>query len=102
VEALSLEITWNDVKEKDKETYVLVDIREYEHSVLGMVPGAVAISFIEDVNKLFTLPKEKNIYVYCHKGELSVQAQELLQDAGYKAYSIKGGYYAYLETMLKD
>ena len=97
-----MEITWDDVKTQEKDSYVLIDIREYEHSALGMVPGAMAISFIEDVNKLFELPKEKKIYLYCHKGELSIQAQELLQDAGYEAYSVTGGYYAYLENMLAD
>ena len=59
-----MEITWDDVKTQEKDSYLLIDIREYEHSALGMVPGAIAISFIEDVNKLFELPKEKKIYLY--------------------------------------
>lgn len=94
-----MEITWNQVKAMEKEKYVLVDVRTYEESNLGKVPSAIALSYEEKPELFAILPKDKKILVYCNRGNKSLQVQKELSDKGYDAYSIKGGYFAFLKEL---
>lgn len=94
-----MEITWNQVKAMEKSSYVLVDIRKYEASNLGKVPSAIAVSYEEEPELFAILPKDKKILIYCNQGNKSLQVQKELSDKGYDAYSIKGGYSAFLKEL---
>lgn len=94
-----MEITWEQVKAMEKGSYVLVDVRKYEISNLGKVPSAIAISYEEEPELFAILPKDKKIFVYCNEGNTSLEVQKELSDKGYDAYSIKGGYSAFLKEL---
>ncbi len=94
-----MEITWNQVRAMEKNTYVLVDVRRYEASNLGKVPSAIALSYEEEPELFAILPKDKKIFIYCNQGNKSLQVQKELSDKGYDAYSIKGGYSAFLKEL---
>ena len=51
------------------------------------------------LHKLYELPKDKRIVVFCQKGETSHEVVEVLLDAGYDAYEMQGGYLAYLASL---
>lgn len=74
---------------------VLVDLREPYLYAFGTVPGAVNIP-LDALGQLYRLPKDRTIYVFCQSGEASVEIAELLDDAGYTAYHLSGGYREYL------
>lgn len=78
---------------------VLVDLREEEHTQFGAIPRAVFISATQP-QKLYQLPKNEKIFLYCQKGELSKMMLELMVDAGYDAYQLEGGYLTYLQSLV--
>lgn len=75
--------------------YKLIDLREPDAMLIGGIPGAVNIPFSRFADQLDTLPKDKPVLVYCHIGEKSQQAAEMLAERGYDASHLAGGYLAY-------
>lgn len=80
---------------------ILVDMRDEWLYRTHTIPGAVNIP-LKDIRKLYALPKDRDIYVFCQAGENSIQYAELLEDAGRRAWSLSGGYRAYLRKKIKE
>lgn len=78
---------------------ILIDLREEEQTQFGVIPRAVFIPATQP-QKLYQLPKDKKIYLYCQKGEVSAEMLELMRDAGYDAYQLEGGYMTYLKSLI--
>lgn len=78
---------------------ILVDLREEEQTQFGAIPQAVFIP-VTQPQKLYQLPKDKKIFLYCQKGEVSTEMLELMRDAGYDAYQLQGGYLTYLQSLV--
>lgn len=74
---------------------ILVDIREKLLYSFGTISGAVNIP-MDQIRQLYSLPKNRNIYVFCQAGEVSGEIAELLSDAGYNAWNLTGGFRKYL------
>ena len=81
-----------------KKDDVLVDVRDKAFFDFGTIEGAVNIP-INDIKKLYELPKERNIYLFCQAGDISGEMAELLSDAGYNACNLTGGYRKYLRSV---
>ena len=88
----------NDVKAKDVENLLknkefLLDVREdYEYQD-GHIKGAVNLPLREILEKKDTLPKNKDIYVYCRSGHRSADAVNFLKSLGFeKVHNIEGGF----------
>lgn len=92
---MAQEIHICDYIAKRKDSDVIVDLREKRMYDFGTIEGAVNIP-LDDIAKLYSLPKDKDIYVFCQAGEISPEIAELLCDAGYNAYDLAGGYREYL------
>lgn len=92
----TLEIKIQDLKNLNKEEYVLVDIREEAAFAHGFIPDAVNIPLSKLREKPELLPKDKKIILYCAKGILSYDAAEELAEKGYDAIHLAGGYGAWL------
>lgn len=92
----TLEIKIQDLKNLNKEEYLLVDIREEAAFSHGFIPGAVNIPLSKLREKQELLPKDKKIILYCAKGILSYDAAEELAEKGYDAIHLAGGYGAWL------
>ena len=73
----------------------LVDLREADEFIISTVSGAVNIPFSEIGRRLYAIPKDKPVLLFCREGDWSSEVLELLTDAGYDAYHIIGGYNAY-------
>ena len=54
------------------ESYELIDIRDEELTMYGMIPGAISVSFEElqdgSCTKLEAIPKAKKLVFYCEIG----------------------------------
>lgn len=92
----TLEIKIQDLKNLNKEEYLLVDIREEAAFAHGFIPNAVNIPLSRLREKPELLPKDKKIILYCAKGILSYDAAEELAEKGYDAIHLAGGYGAWL------
>ena len=82
-------------------SYQLVDIRDERARSYGVIPGSVALS-AEELPESQEIDKNKTVVIYCQKGEMSVPAAEVLQEAGVDAKSLDGGYLAWLMEAMKQ
>ena len=89
------QISVEDWKKMDPQQTVLVDVREEAQTQFGTIEGALYIP-ATSLHKLYELPKDKRIVVFCQKGETSHEVVEVLLDAG---YDMQGGYLAYLASL---
>jgi tRNA(Ile)-lysidine synthase TilS/MesJ/rhodanese-related sulfurtransferase len=88
-----------------KDTFVIMDIRDGLAFSYGHIQGAVNIAMGESddwnetvENRLIqvTAGRTKPIVVYCQKGILSENCAGLLCEKGFDAYQLTGGYLAWL------
>lgn len=94
-------ITVEELETRNPAEMQIVDIRKEEDYKRGAVKGAVHISLeqLEEGN-FAGLEKEKEICVYCHVGDTSREAVELLTKEGFCAFDLEGGYRSYLRYQL--
>ena len=95
IENLGIE---NDVKAKDVENLLknkefLLDVREdYEYQD-GHIKGAVNLPLREILSQKDSLPKDRDIYVYCRSAHRSSDAVNFLKSLGFeKVHNIEGGF----------
>ena len=83
------------------ENDLLVDVRDKTLYGHGTLTGAINIP-MDNIKELYSLPKDKNIYVFCQVGDYSAEVVELLSDEGYNACNLAGGYRKYLRYILSQ
>lgn len=91
------EITPEEMSELRLSSYILVDMRNAGATDYGIIPGALCIpasEFDDHVSEWrgIGIP----VIVYCMTGEQSVEPVKRLQAEGVEAYSLKGGYSAWV------
>jgi tRNA(Ile)-lysidine synthase TilS/MesJ/rhodanese-related sulfurtransferase len=80
-----------------KDEYVLVDMRDELAYSYGHIQGAVNIPISDTENIYITTDyKAKKLVVYCQKGILSEAVVACLNDEGFDAYQLAGGYLSWL------
>ena len=94
------EITLEELSVMQKDSYVLIDIRDEGLASYGMIPGAVNIPVDtpeEEQNKrIAEIPKEKKLIFYCQIGHRSRELDDLACIEGRKAFSLQDGYIGYI------
>ncbi len=78
-----------------KENDILVDLREKTIFSFGTLHGAVNIPMSE-IDKLYALPYDKNIVLFCQHGDYSAEIAQLLSDNGFHVTDLTGGYMEWL------
>lgn len=73
----------------------VLDVREYEEVVGGMIPGAIHIPLGMIPNNVDKLDKGKEFYVVCHSGSRSMMVCQFLSQLGYNVVNVMGGMSAY-------
>jgi len=86
--------------ESIKDQCLLVDIRDGSAFDYGHIDGAVNIPQKEILDA--DLPKDKKIIIYCRVGVISEDTAENLSEKGYSAYSLEGGYVAWLDLKMRN
>lgn len=83
-----------------KEDFLLIDVREKEEALRGMIAGAVHLSrgMLEVNIDQITTDKNKKIVLYCGGGSRSALAAVNLKKMGFKSpISLAGGWKAWNE-----
>ena len=96
-----LEISWQQIGAMKKEDYSLIDIRDELSFSYGNIPGSINITeemLLEDAEKW----REKTVVLCCKKGESSLALAIRLREAGWDAYSLQGGYLAWLMQKMQE
>ena len=90
---LMKEITPVEVEEllESGEQLNLVDVREDDEVVEGIIPGAIHIPLGEVVARVSELDKTKPYIIICRSGGRSGRATAYLEDAGYDVANMTGG-----------
>ncbi len=96
-----LEISWQQICAMKQEDYSLIDIRDELSFSYGNIPGSINITeemLLEDAEKW----REKTVILCCKKGESSLALATRLREAGWDAYSLQGGYLAWLMQKMQE
>lgn len=92
---MSKEITAKEFAALEQSAVTLVDVREPDEIIVHPLDGAVNLPFSKFPAGLDEVPQGKPVYVICRTGDWSGEVAEILEDRGYDAYSVAGGYKAY-------
>ncbi len=87
-----LSITYKELNQCSPEHFQLIDIRSETAVSYGMIPDAIHAAPGDILQKAAMFPKDKLLVLYCANGMLSAEKAKILQDAGYHARSLDGGY----------
>lgn len=94
-----------DIKEfKSKletSTYLLIDVRTKTEYTKGYIKNAINISYLSDdfEKKIQQLDKEILVLLYCHSGNRSKKAMDLMNINGFKqVFNLVGGIVAWKEN----
>jgi rhodanese-related sulfurtransferase len=71
--------------------HFLLDVRTPEEFASGHIAGAINIAVDALEQHLSEVPKDQPVIVYCHSGNRSAQATQILQNAGYSQIYDLGG-----------
>ena len=90
-----MNITINELKELNKSEYQIIDIRDEIEISHGAIPGAIALRS-EEIATSEKADRTKKLVICCSRGKNSVEVAEKLREKGCDAYSLEGGYAAWL------
>ena len=94
-----MEISVEKLGELQPEDCIICDIRGEHDRAYGFIPGSVGISAEE---LLASPPGDgKKLIIYCARGVVSVDLADELCDRGLEAYSLEGGYIAWLRAEMR-
>ena len=89
----STNVEANDIENLLKNKEFLLDVREEYEYQDGHIKGAINLPLREILEKKDTLPKDKDIYVYCRSGHRSADAVNFLKSLGFeKVHNVEGGF----------
>lgn len=94
-----MELTVQELAKLEQTTYLLIDMRSEQTRAYGMLPGAIPV-LPEDLSSFAVEHPDKTLVLYCAHGEASIPAAEALCEEGYDAYSLTGGYLAWLREQM--
>ena len=111
-----MDITINEIEQLMPDSYRLLDMRGDVEVGHGMIPGAIHMSkdaILEKYQSGLVKAEEqaaqaredladKKLIIYCARGRISQELAEELRDRGYDAFSLKGGYTAWLLEQMKN
>ena len=90
-----MSITIAELKNRNKDSYRLIDIRDAIEISHGAVPDAIAVP-AEEIETSSEVDKDKLLVIFCARGVVSIDVAEHLKEKGYQAESLEGGYAAWL------
>ena len=94
-----MSITIVELKNRDKDSYRLIDIRDAIEISHGAVPDAIAVP-AEEIETSSEVDKDKLLVIFCARGVVSIDVAEHLKEKGYQAESLEGGYAAWLLVVM--
>ena len=93
-------ITIEELMKLQPETITVLDVRPADEYRRGTFDGALSMPMKEIPERKEEIPKDKPVYLLCHTGERSMEYVDYLEQNGYDAWNVEGGYRAYLRMQL--
>lgn len=100
-------ITVQELRNLDKDSYQIIDMRDEIEVAHGSIPNAVHMP-AEEIHKAIeeqtedAFPRDKKLVICCARGRFSTDVAEALCESGYDAVSLQGGYIAWLLDTMKQ
>lgn len=88
-------IQWKDVPAQVEKGALVLDVRSPEERRMGAFPGSIHVPVDEVRDRLYDIPKDRELLVHCRVGIRSYIACRVLMQNGYKVKNISGGYRMY-------
>ena len=95
-------MTVEAMKELAPDGCQIIDIRSEMELSYGKIPGAVHIKQDALYGNEYIDRSGKPVIICCSRGEFSVEAAEKLREEGVNAFSLEGGYRAWLMDAIKE
>ena len=77
---------------RNGDSVVLLDVREPQEAAIARVPGSLLIPLGQLAGRIGEIPAHAEIVTYCHHGQRSLMAREILKGAGFaNVKSLAGG-----------
>ena len=96
------EISIEELKKTDKNTCLVVDIRDEISYNYGNIPDSVNIPIDRIKSDRSILPKDKKLVICCKSGQISDTLAEELREEGYNAVNLVSGYYGWLKDKFTE
>lgn len=94
---------WDEFDEIDKNSTIVLDVREDIERELGYIEGSVSIPLDQLRDRLGELDKKKKIIVYCAIGLRGYVGARILMQHGFEnVYNLSGGYSTYACIYCQD
>lgn len=94
-------ITIEELEQLDEAQITVVDVRSAEDFRRGTIAHAVNIPIAEFEERMAEIEPDRPVYVMCHTGDKSMDCVEMLEEAGYDAANVDGGYRSFLRRQLR-
>ena len=91
-----IELSVAELQLRNSDDYILIDTRETRAYQNGAIPGAISIPAAELEFGGYALPSARELIIYCMSGRQSPDIARHLRARGYTAFSLIGGYAAWL------
>ncbi|MCL2683296.1 MAG: FAD-dependent oxidoreductase [Bacteroidales bacterium] len=89
-------VQWREMKAVNPDEITILDVRTPEERMGGnFIPGSLNIPLDDLRDRINEIPKDKPIYVHCHAGLRGYLALLILQQRGFDAKNLSGGYKTY-------
>ena len=86
------EISAQDFVKLDKDKITIVDMREQKERQNACFEGSINIPISKFWVGVDNIPKDKPVYVFCNSGYFSEEMVILLEERGYDATNVLGGW----------
>lgn len=96
-----MSITVQELKKMPVDSYQIIDIRDEVEISHGAIPGAIAMK-PEEIEDSELVNRDKCCVICCSRGKMSVSVAEQLQEKGYQAESLDGGYISWLLDAMQE
>ena len=94
-----MELTLDQLADLPEGSYQLIDVRDGISYDFGTMDNAVNIPDVAAAAREGRLPGDRKLILFCMHGRQSLPLSEELRQMGYDAYSLEGGYGAWLRKL---
>ena len=96
-----MEISAEQLKKLNDGEYTVYDIRSETDRAYGFIPGSVHTT-ADELESNPPADRDKKIIIYCAHGVFSIDIADRLCKQGYEAYSLEGGYLAWMRYEMQN
>lgn len=91
-------IQWHEMPQLIEQGAYVLDVRDPKEREFGYLPGSVNIPLDQLRSRIGELPTGQDIYIYCQVGIRGYLAVRILEQAGFSAFNLDGGFQTYAQV----